>query len=327
MIGALALLIIGLVIFGTAGWFGDRSTFISYFEESAHGLEVGADVKFQGVPVGRVTDLAIEVDMGDRTYRVPVTYRIDMSQVTTEGGRVVRLDDSDVLRRQIATGLRAQLKLESFVTGLLYVELTFERDPPPPEPPPRNAPYPVIPTTSSFFASLTDEAGALLADVQELDIGRISENLTLLLLRANQKLEQLDVAAINHSLLQTSTAVEELARAPELRSAMRELPGMTAQFNATMADVQSLVQRFGVVADSLQPQMAEANEEILLTLRAMREAATETQGLFSSNYGIGYQMEEALANMSRAAQALELLLAQLEQNPAMFIRGRTPEND
>lgn len=327
MIVALVLLVIGLVVFGSTGWFDDRSTFISYFDESANGLEVGADVKFKGVPVGRVRDLAIHVDTGDKTFQVPVTYEIDLSQVKSEGGRTVDLEDPDVLRFQISEGLRAQLKLESFVTGLLYVELTFEDDPRPPEPPPRDAPYPVIPATGSFFASLTDEAGQLFADVQDIDIGRLNENLMLLLLRANQKLDELDMVAINRSLLETTRAFEDLARSPEIREAMRQLPGMTDQFRSAMADVQLLVGRLAVVVDSLQPQLAGANEEAILTLRTMREAVAETQGAFSSNYGIGYQMEEALANMSRAADALELLLMQLEQNPAMFIRGRMPEDD
>src|SRR5690554_564929 len=119
MIGAAVLLIIGLVVFGSAGWFDDRSTFISYFEESAHGLEVGADVKFQGVPVGRVKDLEIQVGTNNQTFQVPVTYEIDLSQVRTENGESLRLEDPSVLRREIEEGLRAELKLESFVTGLL----------------------------------------------------------------------------------------------------------------------------------------------------------------------------------------------------------------
>jgi hypothetical protein len=33
----------------------EPSTFISFFQESVNGLEKGAPVKFQGVPVGNVT--------------------------------------------------------------------------------------------------------------------------------------------------------------------------------------------------------------------------------------------------------------------------------
>ena len=327
MIGAVLLLIVGLVVFGSSGLFDDRATFVSYFEESANGLEVGADVKFKGVPVGRVKDLAIRVDMGDKSFQVPVTYEIDLSQVKTEGGRVVDLSDPDVLRQKIGEGLRAQLKLESIVTGLLYVELTFDDELAPPVTPPRNADYPIIPATSSFLASMTDQASELFADVQEIDVGQLNENIMLLLLRANQKLDAIDAASINRSLLETSQAFGDLARSPEIRQAMQQFPVMAERFNATMDEMNLLIGRFGVVVDSLRPQLATANEELVLTLQATRAAVTETQGMFSSDYGVGYQMEEALASMSEMADALELLLVQLEQNPGMLIRGRVPEED
>jgi len=39
--------------------FESRTTFISYFDESVNGLDVGAPVKFKGVPIGEVTDVKL----------------------------------------------------------------------------------------------------------------------------------------------------------------------------------------------------------------------------------------------------------------------------
>jgi paraquat-inducible protein B len=55
LIGAIVLVVIGVATLASTAWFQQRSTFISFFQESVNGLEPGAPVKFQGAPVGRVT--------------------------------------------------------------------------------------------------------------------------------------------------------------------------------------------------------------------------------------------------------------------------------
>jgi paraquat-inducible protein B len=37
---------------------------------------------------------------------------------------------------------------------------------------------------------------------------------------------------------------------------------------------------------------------------------------------MGYQMQEALTNLSEATKALRVLVQSLERNPSMFLRGR-----
>ena len=69
LLGALAIAIIGTAVLASATWFQDRTSFVSYFPESVNGLENGAPVKFQGVPVGRVTAINIEIDQRDDRRR------------------------------------------------------------------------------------------------------------------------------------------------------------------------------------------------------------------------------------------------------------------
>ncbi|MCA1791904.1 MAG: MlaD family protein, partial [Thioalkalivibrio sp.] len=116
MIGAILLSVIAVVALAS-GTFRKQSTFISYFGESVNGLEIGAPVKFQGVPVGQVTNLLIQIEPVDKTFEVPVQYDIDLTLLTSAGGTFVQLDDATVLQQQISDGLRAQLQMESLVTG------------------------------------------------------------------------------------------------------------------------------------------------------------------------------------------------------------------
>lgn len=324
MIGAIILVVVGIATLATTTWFDNRATFVSAFEESVNGLEVGAPVKFKGVPVGEVRELRIRIDLDDKTFAVPVVYDINLSRLTTGQGTYVNLEDASTLRRQVLDGLRAQLQMESFVTGQLYIELTYVSNPEP-ELAALEATYDEylrIPTTPSLLSAFGDEAGSLVAGLQSFDVSSISRNLVELLMQANEKLDQLDVNQLNTSLAAAAQSFQDLAEAPEIRTALRDVPALTEQFNQTLLEVQGLSQRLGGAVDPLQLQLETANQEIVLTLQGLRGAVEEMQTALSSDTGLAYRLEETLMNLSEAAEALERLARSLEENPSSLIRGK-----
>ncbi len=315
LIGAIVLGVVGTAVLASATWFSKQSTFISYFGESVNGLEVGAPVKFQGVPVGRVTDLLIRIESTDKTFQVPVQYDVDLTRLTSRAGTFVDLDSPAVLGQQIGDGLRAQLQMESIVTGQLYIELAYRDDAAPPELEPGSTLHPEIPTTPSLLSAFGTQAGSLVGDV-----------LTILF-RVNEMLEAVNMEELNRSVVASAQAVERLADSGEIREALGEVAGMTAQLNATMGELQLLAERVGGAIDPLQRQMESTNAEVVLTLQTMRQAIEETRGVFTPDSGIGYQMEGAMVSLQSAAEALRSLALSLERNPDMLIRGRGPNED
>jgi paraquat-inducible protein B len=313
VIGAAVLAVIGIATLASATWFSKQSTFISYFGESVNGLEVGAPVKFQGVPIGQVTDLLIQIESRDKSFQVPVQYQIDLTRLTSQAGAYLNLDDEVVLRQQIADGLRAQLQMASMVTGQLYIELAFRPDALPPELEPRPTTYPEIPTSQSLLAAFGTQAGSMVGDVMAI------------LFRVNEMLEAVNMVELNRSVVASAAAVERLAESDEIRAAFGSMPGMTDQFSRTMAEVEVLTARLGGTIDPMQLQISGTNAEVVLTLQAMREAIEETRGIFTPDSGIGYQMEGAMASLESAAEALRTLALTLERNPDMLLRGKKPE--
>ena len=310
VIGAAILAVAGTATLASTAWFQKRSTFISFFQESVNGLETGAPVKFQGVPVGTVTGLLIQIDERDKTFQVPVEYEIDLSRLTTQLGTFVNLAQQPVLSRQIADGLRAQLQTESIVTGQLYIELSYRTDAPPPEFESRPTAWPEIPTTPSLMAALGTGAGSLVADMMRV------------LFQVNEMLAEVDMPGINAAVVASAEAVERLVDSPEIRAALQEVPGMTAQVNRTMVEVELLAGRAGTAIGGLQ--LEATNAEMLATLQALRRTVEEAHGLLSTDSGLGYGLHQALGSMREAADALRLLARSLEQNPDMLIRGKKP---
>ncbi|MCS3695441.1 MlaD family protein [Salinibacter ruber] len=322
VVGALALGVVGVGAFGSGQFFEQRTTFISYFDESVNGLDVGAPVKFKGVPIGEVTDINLRVDLENETFQVPVQYAINLDPVTDTTGARLNLDDPTLLRDQIEDGLRAQLQLESIVTGKLYVELTYISDPDSAVyaqgPPSRLS----IPTELSPLAKLGEGASGLVTNLRQFDVTQINENLVTFLVNANDKLEALDAEAINRSALSTIESVREVVESKEVRTALQDMPKATERLRVTIKDAQALIQRLDRGVEPTADELEQTSRQLRATLKRMRRTMDEVDQTLSPNSGIGYQMNEALSNLSEATEALRVLVQSLERNPSMFLRGR-----
>lgn len=310
VLGALAIAILAIAVMASGTWFRRRPTFISYFPESVNGLQNGAPVKFQGVPVGRVVGVDIQINPSDDSFLVPVKYEVDLSKLTTPSGAYVNLADASSLERQIGKGLRAQLQMESFVTGVLYVQLSYRSD----STAPRRHENPTrlleIPSTPSLMTAIGGGAGSMLDEVSKI------------LTRVNNMLGEVNIRDINRSVLQSSKAIEALLNAPELRATLREMPGTTAQLNRTLAEAQKLASRVTVAMDTLQTGATGLTTDARATLDALRHTLDETNALLSADTGPGYALTDALVSMKEASEALRALIRSLEQNPDMLLRGR-----
>ncbi len=322
VVGAIVLAVIGVGALGSGHLFESRTTFISYFDESVNGLDVGAPVKFKGVPIGEVTDIKLRVDLQDETFQVPVEYAIDLQPVTDTTGAPLNLDNPRRLREQIENGLRAQLQVESIVTGKLYVELTYVSDPAQAVVAEGRSRHLQIPTELSPLAKLGEGASGLMAKVRQFDVTKINENLITFLVNANEKIEQLDVEEINRSVLATIESVRTVVESEEVREALRDVPELTERLRTTIEDTHRLVRRINEGVDPTAEELEATSKELRTTLRKMRSTMEEVDRTLSTDSGVGYQMNETLSNLSKATEALRVLIRSLEQNPSMFIRGK-----
>ncbi|PEN12588.1 paraquat-inducible protein B [Longibacter salinarum] len=327
VIGALVIAIVGVGVFASRSMFRTQTTFISYFDESVNGLDVGAPVKFKGVPIGQVAAIEVRLDLDDETFQVPVLYEIDLQPLTNMTGQSVNLANPRVLQRQIDEGLRAQLQMESLLTGKLYIELTFVEDPQRPVLVADDRGYPAIPTVLSPMGRLGEEASGLVSNLRRFDVNTINENLIELLVKANAKIDQLDMTAINDSVLVAVSSVRSLAEAPEIRQALDDVPRIAQRLDSTLADVQSLAHSLEGAVDPTTESLNKTTEEMIVTLEVLQETMSDTRAMLSTDSGLGYQIEDALTNLSEAAEALRVLSVSLERDPSMFIRGKEPPEE
>ncbi|ETW94026.1 MAG: mammalian cell entry protein [Candidatus Entotheonella factor] len=161
VIGAVCLVIVGILMLSSGQLFKEKLTYVLYFGSSVEGLQRGAPVKFRGVKVGTVSNIVVEFDINnaESSARTPVYI-----QLNTSGMREAKMsmdstpDAQEVVALLVERGLRASLVSQSFVTGQLVVNLDFH-----PKTKPRFTGFskevPELPTLQSFdFEAITATA-------------------------------------------------------------------------------------------------------------------------------------------------------------------------
>ncbi len=89
---AVMIMAASLVVFGSGKFFQKTVKCIMYFNESVKGLSVGAPVLFQGVPVGSVTSIILQVDPAKMQINIPVIieYEPEKFQVASADQNLIR---------------------------------------------------------------------------------------------------------------------------------------------------------------------------------------------------------------------------------------------
>ena len=127
VVGALALLVLAIAVFGSGKLFQSSSRYVLFFEGSISGLSVGSPVMFRGVPVGRVTEIRLTGDLGKMVFQTPVFIELtkNKSAETFIDDEVDDDNAQEYLDRLVAHGLRATLATQSLLTGQLMIEMDF----------------------------------------------------------------------------------------------------------------------------------------------------------------------------------------------------------
>src|SRR5450631_581933 len=126
VIGALVLLMVAIVVFGSGDLFKKTNKFVLYFDGSVKGLSIGAPVKFRGVSIGSVKDISLIYDSKAETITLPVIVEIQQDRIQGAPS----FGELGGAQKMIALGLRGNLEVQSFLTGQLMISFDFYPDRP-----------------------------------------------------------------------------------------------------------------------------------------------------------------------------------------------------
>jgi paraquat-inducible protein B len=306
VVGSFALLVAAIVVVGAGKMFQKPVQFVCFFPGGVNGLKVGAPVKFRGVQIGSVASirLLLPADQGTvrsdlKELRLPVILNIDGSQLRAMGGRGLALTENgfDDLVKQ---GLRAQLNVESLLTGLLYVDLDLY-----PKAPlvlcleSGTSPYREIPTVPTDFAHLQEEA--------EKALDRIST---------------MDLEGLMRSISGAGDSINSLVSSQELKRALVSTNDTMMALRKTLGSMQVTLDKVNVKFDTLSTDLELTSREASETMKETREMLIEVQGTLDPSSPLWVNLNLALSQFTETARSFGDLSDYLQQNPSALVRGK-----
>ncbi len=299
--GAIGLIVAGvLIISGGKLLLTDKSSFVLFFQGSVKGLNIGSPVTFRGVNIGTVTDIQLVVGEQDADIQIPVIIEIDNTKFISSQTGKPRMDDGDGIDDLINAGLRAQLQLQSLLTGQLFIQIDF---------------YPNTPAhlvSGGKYRRAYQEIPTIPTPIEK--IGKLLENVPIdkLLEHITSVIEGIDRLVSSTDLHDSITALR--ATLDDFRSLAnnidRQVGPLASNANLTLEDARRALQKAGSTLNDVSGTLQQANT----TLQSADQ-------LFSDEK-IMAALDSALNEITSAAYAIRILAETINNQPESLLKGR-----
>lgn len=311
VLGAVVLLVAGVLVLGAGKLFTLEHTYITYFGSSVKGLNVGSPVMFRGVKVGEVIDISITVDPAAQSLEIPVTFTLEPAKF--KGTKEVFQRDPKSIEKAVKElGLRTQLQSMSFVTGQLMVALDFFPDKPF-QHVAHSKKYPEIPSVPTPLEKLQKT-------LEDLPLKEIVVNMNSAIKGIDNLVNSIDAKkttqTIEAAIRDAQTLVQHLNAKidPLVESVLKTSGAAEATLNETKetmvaarGNIKELVASTKMTLDSAQTALKQSE----LTLQA-----------YSDDSRLVTELNKTLRELSATSRSLRHLSDYLERHPESLIRGK-----
>lgn len=199
-----------------ASGYSTKQEFVTYFESSVRGLSRGAPVEFYGIQVGNVTEVALELNPANGDARVRVRLEVQPERILSES-TIAKSNPTDVARRLVQRGMRAQLQTASYLTGQMVLALDFVTDAAPAELMVNGAEV-VLPSRSGGLNNILVAAEDIAGKLGRLPLEEIGQNLNGVLRSATGAM-----ASVQDLVRKTDAGLAPtLKRLPEITTGLQD---------------------------------------------------------------------------------------------------------
>lgn len=306
VVGGFTLIIVAIIVVGSGSLFKKPQRFVCMFAGNVNGLKIGAPVKFRGVQVGAVEEIKINLSPSEGRLRpdikqllLPVIVGIDISMITKHGGTGEALS-SKGFEAVIARGMRAQLNVESLLTGLLYVDLDLHP----------NAPLnfalvpgsgdlreiPTVPTTMEAIQKQATEAIA--------------------------KLDKIDFNALIASITSAANSINRLTNSPDLKDTLASLRETVPNLNRTVTSLRGALDNANERITPLMASLQRSSDQANATMKDTRETLGELKSSLDPDSPLSVNLNAALDQLTDTTRSIGELTDYLQRNPSALIRGK-----
>lgn len=343
VVAGLALVAAAVIAAAGGKLFTRTEQAVMHFNGSIYGLQVGAPVVLRGVRVGSVTSIGLVFEPATGGFLIPVVASLERDVIRSlpgpGAGAAGAGGDADAgpatdltLPALVARGLRAQLSMQSLLTGQLYIDLDLR---------PGGA--------AKLHAGGTGSGNG----------GRVEiPTSSTAIQNLKEQLEGLDMRRLLDDVSAIASSARAVVAGPQLKQAMDDLTQITGQVRrvtdglarridplaqaaqTTLTDGQRTMGRLGDAADrvgdaarrvagtadrvgalaapdsALLQRVQQTADELARSAAALRSQTDDGAPLVQN-------LTRALQDVSQASRAVRELADLLARQPDALLRGRT----
>lgn len=284
------LTVIGVIVFGAGKFFRKSFMVETYFNQSVQGLDVGAPLKFQGVQIGNVKEIAFVFNHYYTTYTyVLVRAQIyqdsvgiwkDLGTIPSKEQRISRI------KELIEKGFRLQLD-SGGITGVAFLNAVYldpKRNPPlkidwKPE-------YFYIPSAPGTFTEIAKAISDLTVKLGDLDIKGITDKINQILANTNEAIEESQIAEVSKdirrllsSLDTNSKNLNSIMKGKEVQQSLKDLSQALANLNTASKEFPKTVSQVNTSLSELNRFTASHQQQVERILENIRQTTENLQEL------------------------------------------------
>jgi len=314
-----ALLAAGFVIFLAANrGSGPVQVFETYSRESVQGLDVGAPVRYRGVPIGRVTEISLVSSAYRRPEGVAHTeaFQLVLIRFALDATAIAEVPN---MQEAIRQGLRARISAQG-ITGVNYLELDFVNpDRFPVAPIPWTPRYTVVPSIPSTVAQVRGAAEALVERLSQVPIEQMANDLASLLGGLSRQANEGDLAATLRGTAQISAQLNALLQSGAVEALLADARGAAEQARGLAAapELRQAIANVSAAAVELRratQRLPATIEGVDRTLRTARDTTSDIQS----------ELVPILADLRATTASLRATAEALRGSPSQTIFGAPP---
>ncbi|MCP4622549.1 MAG: MCE family protein [bacterium] len=339
VVAAIVMLTAAVIILGSGKFLTEKHEYVAFFKGSVKGLRIGAPVMFRGVRIGEVTDLSLYYKYHDATFIIPVMITLWRDKIIGLGYELDREEENRLWDDMLKEGFRAELQMQSIVTGQLLIQLDFHEN---------------TPLNLRGFEGL--KVGPDVKEIPTIQSG---------MQRLSKKLEEIPLDQIANDLKDALQGINNFVNSPEFgkslhyfKQTMREARNLIinvnkqvdplfSQVDQTLLDAQKLLRNVDNRIDPLttslkgasddagklirnvnkrigpiQADLKKTTEKLRAALASTQSAIDEIDAMVEEDSDLRYYIDIFLRELTLSARSVRALADYLERNPDALLRGK-----
>jgi paraquat-inducible protein B len=340
VVGAIVLIVVAIGVLGSGKLFKESIPYVMVFEGSVKGLNVGSPVVFRGVKIGAVTNIHMHFNYATKAMTILVYSDFEPGQIEVANideataKELTKKDRYANMRELFARGLRAQLEMQSIVTGQLQIALDFYPDKP--------AVYTgidktiqEIPTIPTPLQQLTKKLESLPIEeiinkvdsavdgisklVNSPDLKESITNLNVALKDVQTLIRNVDaqVKPLSAGLSETIRDTQKL-----VKNADSQVASVGTNLNEAIGDGRKLIQNADGTVDSVRVGLVDVVSAATSALKQAEKVLEDLESSTRADSALMYRLTESLGEVEKAARSLRILTDYLERHPEALLSGK-----